>query len=298
MVSVIIPTYNAGNHLPATIDSVLGQTAKDIEVIVIDDGSTDNTKEIIKPYLNRINYIYQQNRGPSSARNRGISCVKGDYIAFLDADEIWIREKLEIQLNFLGENPEYAMVYTDLLRVDKKKNLTFPFLKGRIAAKSGYIFKELITNNFIPTTTVVAKRECFDRVGLFDESLRSVEDRDMWLRIAQEYKIGFIETPTVIAEVHDAGLSSDREEALKSQIYVIKKYGKVSDAETHQLIISTLSSLYFQLGYFYFDKGLYQKARKNFRNSLSYGKKGKVFFLFMLTYLRPELVEYARRIRK
>lgn len=298
MVSVIIPTYNAGNYLPAAIDSVLGQTIKDIEVIVVDDGSTDNTKEIITPYLNRINYIYQKNCGPSSARNRGISCAKGDYIAFLDADEIWIREKLEIQLNFLRENPEYSMVYTDLLRIDKRKNLTFPFLKGRIAAQNGYIFEELITKNFIPTTTVVVKRECFDHVGLFDESLRSVEDRDMWLRIAQQDKIGFIETPTVIAEVHDGGLSSDREEALRSQIYVIKKYEKVSGAKTRQLIISTLSTLYFQLGYFYFDKGLYQEARENFKNSLSYGKKGRVFFLLILTYLRSELVEYVRRIRK
>ena len=237
-ISIIIPTYNSAQYICEAIESVLNQTYKDFEIIVVDDGSTDNTKEVIKPYLNKIKYIYQQNSGPSAARNRGIKEAKGEYIAFLDADDIWLPQKLELQIKFMEKEKEVGLIFSDMILFNEKGIIKNSFLKEKLffnklsikplssTEKVIYdnVFNALLQENFIPTNTVIVKKECFNKVGFFDETLFSVEDRDMWLRIGLFYDIGFINFPLVLTRFHETNISANQELALKSRLKVMKKF--------------------------------------------------------------------------
>src|SRR5882762_2853867 len=198
-VSVIIPTYNSGRFIVQAVQSVLDQTYRQFEIIVIDDGSTDATKDILRDFDGYIRYFYQENRGPSAARNAGIEIAGGDYICFLDADDIWMPNKLAVQLAFMAQYDDIGLVFSDEEEVDLDTGL-----HRSILAKTGFrsdivsqipmqdAFKKLLIENFIPTSTVMARTTCFIKAGLFDESLRVVEDRDMWLRIAAYFTIACV----------------------------------------------------------------------------------------------------------
>ena len=157
-VSVIIPTYNAAQYLPHAIDSALKQTYPHKKVIVVDDGSTDHTWSVIEPYLERISYLRKDNGGPASARNLGISKSKGEYIAFLDADDIWLPEKLAVQVDFLKKNPQFRLVHSNTWILEKDKKPYPSFVKYR--PPSGQVFKKLFLQNHINNLTVLIRREC------------------------------------------------------------------------------------------------------------------------------------------
>lgn len=185
-VSVIIPAYNRAQFLPRAIDSVLAQTYKDFEVLVVDDGSTDDTKKVLEQYNGKIKYFYKDNGGSSSARNHGIENSSGEYIAFLDSDDIWMPEKLSIQVDVLDKNKNVGLVYSRMPIIDNE------------GKRIGYKPQDEIGRNFyellhhwgdLPTSTVLTRKQCFDRAGLFDIDLLTVQDIDMWLRIAKDYDI-------------------------------------------------------------------------------------------------------------
>ena len=185
-VSIIIPTYNREKFIGRALESVLAQTYKDYEIIVIDDGSQDQTRDVVRQYGGNIKYVYQQNGGSSSARNRGIQESTGEYIAFLDSDDIWIPEKLAIQVEILDKNKSIGIVCSRMPIFDKEgKQIGF-----KPQEHIGKDFIALITHwGDLPTSTVMTRRECFDKVGLFDTSLKTIQDFDMWLRIASRYDI-------------------------------------------------------------------------------------------------------------
>ncbi len=157
-VSVIIPTYNSANYLPEAIESVLAQTYKDFEIIVIDDGSTDNTKDVVAPYLDRIIFSEVPNGGPARARNRAIRESSSEYVAFLDADDIWYPDKLERQLTVFSENQHYSLVHSDA-----SYTRTYSSQEGRTwfsikkCVKAGWVFSELLSENFIILSSVIVK---------------------------------------------------------------------------------------------------------------------------------------------
>jgi glycosyltransferase involved in cell wall biosynthesis len=192
-VSVVIPAYNAMAYLPAAVESVLSQTFTDFEVLIIDDGSTDHIVSWVSGLTDpRIRLISQVNQGLSAARNTGIINAQGDYIAFLDADDLWAPIKLEKQVHCLDNHPTVGLVHTFMLFVDVQGKST-----GRVMASdlAGEVWAQLAIRNAIACPSVMARRECFDRVGLFDQTLRSIEDWDMWLRIAAEYPFAVIKAP-------------------------------------------------------------------------------------------------------
>ena len=170
-----------------------------LEIIVVDDGSTDATKDILREFNGHIQYCYQENCGPSAARNTGIKIARGDYICFLDADDIWMPNKLEIQLAFMKQYDDISLVFSDTEEVDLDKGLHRSIL-AKMAFRSDIIsqiaiqdaFTKLLIENFIPTSMVIARKQCFAKAGLFDEGLRVTEDRDMWLRIAACFKIACV----------------------------------------------------------------------------------------------------------
>ena len=188
-VSVVIPTYNRESFITKAIDSVEAQTYRNVEVVVIDDGSTDNTRSLLeRRYGEKVRYFYQENKGIAAARNTGIRESSGDYIAFLDSDDYWVPEKLERQMELFRKHPEYGMVASQCASV----LLDGSFRDKNRPGKSGWVFTDLFIKNFIRTSSAVITRECLDRVGLFDEELKECEEYDLWLRIAAKYPVGFI----------------------------------------------------------------------------------------------------------
>ncbi len=189
-ISVVIPTYNRITYLKRAVDSVLNQTYRDFELIVVDDGSDDGTCEYICSLRDeRVVYIRQDNSGVSCARNKGIKRGKGDFISFLDSDDRWLPEKLERDMEFFKNFKNYVIVQSDeiWIRNGKKVNKMKKHEK-----RGGDIYGESLKLCFISPSAVTVKRKLFDEVGLFDETLPACEDYDMWLRVTARYEVGFI----------------------------------------------------------------------------------------------------------
>ena len=182
-VSVIIPTYNHARLLEKALASVFAQTFKEYEVIVVNDGSTDDTAQVVAKFGTRVKYIEQANRGVSSARNRGIRESRGRYIAFLDPDDTWFPDKLEKQITLLEARTELGFVYASARAVDEDGN----FLGNKPDRVHSNTLEELLRRNFIPTLTVVVRREFLEGVGYFDEELSGPEDYHLWLRLATRH---------------------------------------------------------------------------------------------------------------
>jgi glycosyltransferase involved in cell wall biosynthesis len=201
LISVIIPTWNSAEYLPTTLDSVFAQTWNNTEVIVVDDGSTDNTRSVLEPYGDKIRYFRQENwGGPSRPRNVAIDHSRGDFIAFFDSDDLMDLEKLTSAAKVLQAHPDVDFTFSNFRSIDEtshilnadfladytnfRRNLkSLPgsntgFLPGRVA------FSELLKANFVGTSSVVCRRKIFDKVGLFDETMLNADDVDMWRRIA------------------------------------------------------------------------------------------------------------------
>jgi glycosyltransferase involved in cell wall biosynthesis len=202
VVSVIIPTFNREKFLGKAIQSVLAQSFPDFEIIIVDDGSTDETAEVVKSFpADRLQYVYQPNRGRSNARNHALRLARGRYIAFLDSDDLYLPGKLELQVNYLDCHPDVGMVYTSAYCIDESGNQ----LEYQYKAKtSGRIYRDVAF--FVPVTitlpTVMVRRDVFDKVGNFDESMERFEDTDMWRRIAKWFLVDAIPTPTCYLRTH------------------------------------------------------------------------------------------------
>ncbi len=192
-VSVVIPAYNAMTYLPETLESVLRQTFTDFEVLIINDGSSDHIVQWASELVDsRIRLISQENQGLSGARNTGIAQAQGEYIAFLDADDLWEQTKLEKQVRCLEDNPEVGLVHAWMLLVDEQGKFT-----GRVMPSyaEGDVWKQLAEKNVIACPSVIVRRCCFEKVGVFDQSLHSLEDWEMWIRIATSYPFAVIKEP-------------------------------------------------------------------------------------------------------
>jgi len=238
-VSVIIPTYNRGWIIKEAIDSVLAQDYTEFELIVVDDGSTDYTSEILDSYRNVIKVLSQKNKGVSAARNRGIAEASGKFIAFLDSDDLWLPQKLSAQIEFFNQTPNALICQTEEvwirngLRVNPKK---------RHKKLSGMIFKPSLELCLVSPSAVMIQRSLLDRVGEFDETLPACEDYDLWLRISCRFPVHLIDRPLIIKRGgHDDQLSS-RAGLDKFRIKSIEKIiksGLLSD-DQHRAAVRTL----------------------------------------------------------
>jgi len=220
LVSVIIPTYNRAWILNEAIDSVLAQGFKDFELIIVDDGSTDNTRDLLTQYGHAIRIIKKQNGGVSSARNRGILSSQGDLIAFLDSDDFWLPQKLSMQINLFRSNPDILICQTEEIWIRNGKRVN---PRKRHQKVSGMIFENSLDLCLVSPSAVMMHKKIFDDIGLFDEKLPACEDYDLWLRISTQYPVHLIDTPLIIKRGgHDDQLS--KSPGLdKYRIYAIKK---------------------------------------------------------------------------
>jgi glycosyltransferase involved in cell wall biosynthesis len=204
LVTAVIATYNYGRFVTEAIDSVLAQTYPEVEIVVVDDGSTDDTQERLAAYAGRIRSIYQANQSVAAARNTGIQAARGRLIAFLDADDLWHPQKLELQVRYLARHPEVGLVAVDRLGEGMTQ---WPVLDGDRPRPRPISLEELIIQPYFAPSGVLVRKECFTRVGSFDTSLRNAEDYDMWIRIAASYPIVKLEVPLWWYRVHGANKS-------------------------------------------------------------------------------------------
>ena len=238
-VSVIIPTYNRGWIIKDAIDSVLAQDYTEFELIVVDDGSTDHTSDVLDSYRNDIKILSQKNKGVSAARNRGIAEASGKFIAFLDSDDLWLSQKLSVQIEFFNQTPDALICQTEEvwirngLRVNPGKRHKKP---------SGMIFKPSLELCLVSPSAVMIQRNLFDRVGEFDETLPACEDYDLWLRISCRFPVHLIDAPLIIKRGgHDDQLSS-RAGLDKFRIKAIEKIIKsgLLSNDQHRAAVNTL----------------------------------------------------------
>jgi len=193
-ISVIIPTWNRADRLAKALQSVYAQSFPPAEVIVVDDGSTDDTRELVRSRFRDARYIYQQNKGVSSARNTGIAAASGDWIALLDSDDHWQPDKLEQQCEHLRTWPDYKICHSDEIWV---RNGTRVNPMKKHAKQGGHIFRHCLPLCVISPSAVLIHRDLFTAVGLFDERLPACEDYDLWLRICARHPVLYIDQPLI-----------------------------------------------------------------------------------------------------
>jgi glycosyltransferase involved in cell wall biosynthesis len=205
-VSVIIPVYNGERFIRQSIQSVVEQGYDNLEIVCVDDGSTDNTRSLIAKEFPQVSYVYQANKGPAAARNLGMRSSTGEYIAFLDSDDIWLPGKLSAQIECMRQHDDAKISHTNInLKVAGKLGETiYP-----IATQDGRIFEGLLLHTgSVVCSTLLLKRECIDNVGYFDEELRTSEDVHLFLRLAYRYEFHFLKQPLVTKVHHGANLTS------------------------------------------------------------------------------------------
>lgn len=288
LVSVIVPTYNRVYLFPKTIKSILDQDYQNIELLVVDDGSSDNTSDVIKENKDsRIIYIKKQNRGPASARNFGIKKAKGKYIAFCDDDDIFLPGKLKRQIIFLEENSHLAFCYTNGIIVQNGERRRF---LPKLTQNS--LSKLLFENSQILTPSVVAKTKIVKNLGGFSESIRFCEDYDLWLRIAQKYPFDFIDKIYVEITKNSKSISADEEKMFRYGGYVkLKNLKRCQRLLSGKLKKQFEYMLLYQQGKFYFFQNKMKKSRyfllKSF--SIMFSVKSMLFLVF--TFLGIKLFD-------
>jgi glycosyltransferase involved in cell wall biosynthesis len=260
-VDVVIPVYNGEAFIKDAIESIVHQTYLPRQIIVVNDGSTDATEQIIYDYINQINsdvfinYIKKNNGGPNSARNKGVEHCSSEFIAFLDADDIWEKDKLEKQIDvFKYSNfKNLGVVYCDydIIDVNGKLISNFPCFALNTKVK-GNILKYLLNGNMVASSAsgVLIKKECFEKVGLFDECLYTSEDWDMWLRIAELYEFDYVNEKLVKLRRHNWNSSNSRSCILIGNIIMLNKWVKYIDINSNiikslrkEIIIEILKEL-------------------------------------------------------
>ena len=223
LVSVIVPSYNMAHGLPHAVQSALEQSYDNLEVLIVDDGSTDDTPELVRQWgcNRRVRAHRQANGGLSYARNQGIALIRGPFIALLDADDLWSSEELARQMALFQGRPKVGVVYSPLERMDREGR---PLPTEPMQLHRGWVTGALLIQNLVAASSVVVRRECFDRHGGFDTELRTGEDYDMWLRLSAHYQFDFISEPAIRYRIWVGQMSTDYHARCEAWIRTKQRY--------------------------------------------------------------------------
>lgn len=266
LVSVIMPVYNRATLVPQAIDSILSQTYGNVEVMAINDGSTDNSLEVLREYEERwpdkIRVIDQNNQGQVIARNNGIKASRGEYIAFLDSDDRWLPEKLKLQLPRF--TPEVGLVYCGVEFIDEAGQVTGvepcdPELEGNI-------YPQLLVQNRMTGGTVVIRKDVLDEVGLFDSDFKAAENWDLWIRICRKYNAALVNKPLVQYRRHGGNMSGDFNLMISAKKKIMEKHcnRRSSDPAIRKNSALAEANYHYRLGVHYFSREQYREALKAF----------------------------------
>jgi glycosyltransferase involved in cell wall biosynthesis len=228
-VDVIMPAYNAARFLPMAIESVMAQTFEDWRILLVDDGSTDNTAEVVVPFVERLGpklrYIRQQNSGVSAARNHAIRNSSAEFLAMLDADDVWLPNRLFESLKCFEKRPQAGLSYGLISRITPAGEIIDTFGGNDSRYADGHIAPHIYMRRVdLPCATVMLRKSCIDEVGMFDETLEATEDRDLWLRIAFRYEVAVTSNVVAYYRTSPDSLTTDPERMLKAQMRFIEKH--------------------------------------------------------------------------
>lgn len=223
LVTVVMATYNMARYLPQAVASVLAQTYPAVEVQIVDDGSTDNTPEVTEQLQKdpRVRAYRQPNGGQAKAKNQGVLRARGEYVAFLDADDAWLPNKLELQIPLLERDPDVGVVYSSIEYMDGNG-----VRNGRPEARlyRGAVSGQLLLENFVPFPTSVVRRRCLDEVGLFDETFGMGIDYDLWLRMSARYRFDYVAEPTALYRVWEGQMSKNYRRRYEAGIAIMQRF--------------------------------------------------------------------------
>lgn len=287
LVTVVIPTFNSADFLPATLDSVLAQTYPAIEVIVVDDGSTDNTATVLGPYMDDIRYVKQENwGGPSQPRNAGVARARGALVAFFDSDDLMMADKIEISVRAFSENPRLGLVFSNFQGISEQGQVlnedflaVYTGFRGDLLARDGSevgilparkAYSQLLKANFVGTSSVVCRKEVFDKVGLFDEKMLNADDVDMWRRISYGgYDFGYLDRVLHGYRKREGGVT-DR--GVKRYPSILRGMAKQLDLDLEPWerghLEDRLLALQMDFGSALFDSGDFSGSRRQFESAL------------------------------
>ncbi|WP_155302134.1 glycosyltransferase [Desulfosarcina widdelii] len=247
LISVITPTYNRRNFIGSAINSVLNQSYKNIEHIIVDDGSNDKTSDLVRDIQKsdpRVKYYYQENKGQSSARNFGLKLAMGDFICFLDSDDIFLEEHIEKCLKVFKKNPEVDIVYGDWIPINEKgikKNIK------NLKRYTGKITYQLFCNNCVSMNSVMVRSKCFKEMGGMNENCEVADDYDLWLRLSTKYKFYYIPEPLAYYRISIDQISSNKMKRFEANekilLNFIRNYPK---SLTNEQIKDGLSRFYLR----------------------------------------------------
>jgi len=270
LVSVIMATYNRENYLPYAIDSVLHQTYPNLELLIIDDGSIDGTRELVNSYKDpRISYYYQENKGQSSAINVGIQHARGDFISFLDSDNLWKLDKLDRQVRLMNDNPDYQVVYGENEIIDE--NGILQAVNGSVTRHSGNIMKQLLVYNFVNFNTTMIRAECFRELGGMNSTVPAGPDYDLFLKFSTRYQ--FLYVPQIFAQyrVMANQMSSNKDRRFRTNHVILSNF-----IETYRDLLDR-DSINYTWCRFYTSRGRYNalvgrlgQAFRDYLRAMSY----------------------------
>ena len=292
-----MPTFNHSQFIGEAIESVLNQTFKDFELIIVDNYSEDETKDIVESFNDkRIKYYLFHNNGIIAAsRNYGIKKAKGKYLAFIDSDDVWFKDKLERQINCFRKYPSINFIFTSFKVISSDKTDSGKLL-GPNKDVQGLLYKKLLNYNFIVTSSVVMHKSIVDNVGFFDESqeLQCVEDFDYWLRIAKKHEILGLSKPLGMYRIHNTN-SGNNDQRLMKAFYVLDSQIQLASA-TKLEIDNAKANIYFREGWLLIDNDVVC-ARKYFKQSLKISNNFKIYtmcFIGIVFSFMPKIYSYFR----
>ncbi len=297
-VSVIIPVRNGAEFIGDAVKSALGQTHAPGEIFVIDDGSTDDLRGAMEKFRGHIALLSQPPRGVSAARNAGLAAAGGEWIAFLDADDAWYPPKLARQLETVAGKREIALVYSDMEVVGEASRSRW---LSRHHPQRGRVFRYLLADNFIWTSSVIARREAILAVGGFDEALTHVEDRDLWLRLAAQWEVEFVAEALGRLRRRADSAMQRREQALTCMIEVLTRAEGYAPEEYRAAwpeVRPRLAEASFEVGRLCLEKGDRAAARAWFARSLRYPERRLRGLAYWAAAFLPRRAEAALRRSK
>ena len=285
-VSVIIPTYNRPQYLLLAIESVLKQTFQDFEIIVTGDGAPDSTRVMVEKYKDKVRFVNQEHMVISAARNNGIRYATGEWIAFLDDDDIWLPEKLKRQIDAIERHPEIAMVGSEVFTIDAEGRRTGHWKKSDLGLGNRDTFNDLFEGNYLHAMTTMIRKDCLLAAGCFDEELKTTEDYDLWLRIAKKHKFHYINEPLAEYRLHGKRASDDSsrfDARIRNTIKVLNRKELSADMSLLRKVIRAAKVYYLYAGiYIKYDNPL---------------KGGINYFMAVLTYPFIGIYYWPKEVR-
>jgi glycosyltransferase involved in cell wall biosynthesis len=317
-VSIVIPAYNCSQYITEAVESVMKQTYTDLEILVIDDGSKDNIKQVLDSYILRgdVKYIYQENQGPGAARNTGIKYATGKHIAFLDADDTFTENSIEKRMDLITYDLDVGLVFSNYYYQSKESqaeeiNFQSDFFKNKSYYKMrttpfGFVFDGQYKNIFeipfkIHTGTVLVKKEVFIKSGFFRTDIFIAEDRDMWLRIANYFKLGYVNQPLAYYKRYRSSLTVNDplkygRDRITFHYNLMKIYKK--DKNINTFLKKRLALIYYDIASYFYKGNQRMRSLENIMKCIFYNPTRIHYYEFFLSILFPKYLRIKLRKKR